>query len=70
MAPTTRPSDTSRLDLEGLYVFRYFNLLRSDVDEFVRLSERGWLSFEHHDEFAIRRACSFATTPTAPRCCS
>lgn len=51
IAPTRRPSGTSRLTREGLYVFRYFEMLRSDVDDFIRLSEQGWLSFEHADEF-------------------
>jgi hypothetical protein len=52
MTPTIRPARTSRLATpEGIYVIRYFDLLRSDIDEFVRLSDQGWPSFEADEEF-------------------
>lgn len=51
IAPTVRPTDTARLTRDGLYVFRYFDTMRSDIDDWVRLSEEGWVTFEHDDEY-------------------
>lgn len=51
IAPTVRPIDTARPTRDGLYVFRYFDTLRSDIDDFVRLSDEWWVTFEHDDEY-------------------
>lgn len=51
LSPTVRPHNTARLTREGLYVFRNFDLLNEHVDEFARLSEAGWVTFENDEAY-------------------
>jgi hypothetical protein len=64
IAPTVRPLDSSRLTREGLYVFRYFDMRRGDIDEFISLSLTGWPSFEGADEFDSAPQGLFITEPS------
>lgn len=44
--PTLRPTATDALARPGLYVFRFFDVMARDIDEFVALSGRAWTTFE------------------------
>ena len=46
LQPTLRPTSTEALALPGLYVFRFFDVMARDIDEFVALSGRAWTTFE------------------------
>jgi hypothetical protein len=52
LLPTARPGDRAPLRRAGLYVFRSFDVLPEDVDEFVDLSTRAWRTFEHAEDYA------------------
>jgi len=51
---TARPESIARLPAEGLYVFRFFDVRRSDCDEIVSLSREAWETFEDTDRYASR----------------
>ena len=46
LEPTARPKDTSPLQKEGLYVFRFFDVLHKNVDKIASLSKTAWETFE------------------------
>ena len=46
LIPTVRPTEHSMRTREGIYVFRWFDVLNRDVDEIVKLSDAAWTSFE------------------------
>lgn len=68
LSPTVRPRDATRLTRQGLYVFRNFDLLHKDCDEFARLSEAGWVTFENDEAYQSEPHGLFAELdPTAER---
>ncbi|MCZ6640310.1 MAG: hypothetical protein O7G86_19300 [Gammaproteobacteria bacterium] len=48
---TVRPVDTRPCERQGLYVFRFFDVLHKDVDEIVQLSNEAWKSFENVENY-------------------
>jgi hypothetical protein len=44
--PTVRPVEHAMRTKEGIYVFRWFDVKNSDVDEIVQLSDEAWVPFE------------------------
>ncbi len=50
--PTARPDTDAPCTRPGLYVFRRFHVLETDVDEVVALSVEAWRTFEHGDDYA------------------
>ena len=46
LMPTVRPTDHSARHKEGIYVFRWFEILNKDVAEIAALSEEAWVTFE------------------------
>jgi hypothetical protein len=46
LTPTVRPTEHTTRTREGIYVFRWFNILNRDVDEIVKLSDEAWVPFE------------------------
>jgi len=52
LEPTARPLEFEPLSRPGLYVWRFFDIAASDVEEFVTLSTTAWRSFETDAEFA------------------
>jgi len=46
LVPTVRPVDHSPRTVPGIYVFRWFEVYKRDVDEIVRLSREAWVTFE------------------------
>ena len=44
--PTERPIEHSARRREGIYVFRWFDVLNSNVEEIAALSARAWVTFE------------------------
>lgn len=46
LCPTVRPAEHTMRSRDGIYVFRWFDVLNRDVDEIVRLSDEAWASFE------------------------
>ena len=51
LEPTVRPNDYEPRTREGLYVFRFFDVRNSDVDEIAQLSKTAWETFEVSDEY-------------------
>ncbi|MCY4094047.1 MAG: hypothetical protein OXG05_02850 [Gammaproteobacteria bacterium] len=51
LEPTVRPTDYEPRIKEGLYVFRFFDVRNSDVDEIARLSKTAWETFEVSDTY-------------------
>lgn len=51
LEPTVRPNDYEPRTREGLYVFRFFDVRNSDVDEIAQLSKTAWTTFEVSDEY-------------------
>ena len=49
--PTVRPLTQEPCTREGLYVFRFFDVLHKDVDEIARLSKEAWEFFEKADDY-------------------
>ena len=52
LEPTVRPTRAEPRTREGLYVFRFFDVAHSDVDEIAALSFEAWKDFEHTDAYA------------------
>ena len=46
LCPTVRPIEHTMRSREGIYVFRWFDVLNRDVDEIVKLSDEAWSPFE------------------------
>lgn len=46
LVPTVRPVKFSPPEKEGIYVFRWFEVMNRDVDEIADLSKRAWVTFE------------------------
>jgi hypothetical protein len=46
LRPTVRPTSFVPPDKAGIYVFRWFEVSESKIDEVVRLSNEAWQSFE------------------------
>ena len=51
LEPTVRPTDDSPRTRAGLYVFRFFEVSHSDVDEIASLSKTAWETFEGVDAY-------------------
>lgn len=51
LEPTVRPNDYEPRTREGLYVFRFFDVRNSDVDEIAQLSRTAWETFEVSDAY-------------------
>jgi hypothetical protein len=46
LVPTERPTEHSARTQEGIYVFRWFDVLNNNVEEIAALSARAWVTFE------------------------
>jgi len=46
LCPTVRPTEHTTRSRDGIYVFRWFDVMNRDVDEIVRISDGAWTSFE------------------------
>lgn len=70
LAATVRPSTDTPLTRAGLYVFRFFDVATSDVDEVVKLSNTAWETFEDDNRYASEPMGLFrpadATAPRGP----
>lgn len=53
LRPTVRPTHTSPLTRDGLYVLRFFDVANRDVDEIVDLSMGAWTNFENIADFQV-----------------
>ncbi len=51
LAATVRPTSSAPPTREGLYVFRFFDVRNSDVDEIATLSAQAWTTFETTDAY-------------------
>ncbi len=60
LVATVRPLDDEEQTRDGLYVFRFFDVLQRDVEEIAVLSAQGWTTFENTD--------AYATSPRALFC--
>lgn len=58
LVPTTRPTDHTRRTREGIYVFRWFDVLNQDVEEIAELSAKAWVTFEQGFDTEVQ--CLFA----------
>jgi len=46
LSPTVRPIEHTMRSRDGIYVFRWFDVLTRDVDKIVKLSDEAWGPFE------------------------
>ena len=46
LIPTVRPTEHSPRSQEGIYVFRWFEVINKNVAEIAELSEKAWVTFE------------------------
>jgi hypothetical protein len=46
LSPTVRPTEHTMRSKDGIYVFRWFDVLNRDVEEIVKLSDEAWTPFE------------------------
>lgn len=46
LTPTVRPIEHTMRTKEGIYVFRWFDVMNRDVDEIAKISNEAWTSFE------------------------
>jgi len=51
LAATVRPVGDAPCDKPGLYVFRFFDVNNSDVEEIATLSNQAWTTFEVTDDY-------------------
>jgi len=58
LIPTIRPTDHTRRTREGIYVFRWFDVMNKDVEEIAELSAKAWITFE--EGFDTEVQCLFA----------
>ena len=63
--PTIRPTDHTRRTREGIYVFRWFDVMNKDVEEIAELSAKAWLTFE--EGFDTEVQCLFAEQSQASK---
>ncbi len=59
LEPTVRPTEAAPRSREGLYVFRFFDVERKDVDEIAALSLQAWKDFENVDRYAAEPQALF-----------
>ena len=59
LVPTVRPKAFAPLTRAGLYVFRFFDVRNSDVEEIAALSQEAWTSFEDTDAYAAEPQALF-----------
>lgn len=52
LEPTVRPTEDAPRSREGLYVFRFFDVLHKDVDEIAQLSFEAWKDFENSGDYS------------------
>ena len=66
--PTVRPRSLEPLDRDGLYVFRFFAIDHTHVDEIARLSSEAWAYFERDPDYqAIPQALFAQADRSAPQ---
>jgi len=58
LIPTIRPTDHTRRTREGVYVFRWFDVMNKDIEEIAELSAKAWITFE--EGFDTEVQCLFA----------
>ena len=58
LVPTKRPIDHRQRTREGIYVFRWFDVMNRDVEEIAELSAKAWVTFEAGFDTEIQ--CLFA----------
>ena len=46
LIPTVRPTEHSPRTQQGIYVFRWFEVMNTNVAEIAELSEKAWVTFE------------------------
>lgn len=51
LEPTARPTDEEPRTREGLYVFRFFDVMNKDVEQIAQLSKDAWVHFENTDRY-------------------
>ena len=51
LEPTVRPESDAEMTVDGLYVFRFFDVAHKDVDEIAALSKQAWETFEDTDAY-------------------
>ena len=51
LEPTVRPTDEEPRTVAGLYVFRFFDVMNSDVNQIAQLSKDAWVHFEQSDRY-------------------
>ena len=70
LSATVRPLTDAPLTRSGLYVFRFFDVAATDVDEVVTLSNTAWETFEDDARYASQPMGLFrpadATAPRGP----
>lgn len=68
LVATVRPSTPApRLERPGLYVFRFFDVANTNIDEVARLSREAWTTFEATDAYAAEPQGLFAPRDRRPR---
>ncbi|MBQ61722.1 MAG: hypothetical protein CMQ19_06570 [Gammaproteobacteria bacterium] len=58
LVPTARPTDHAPRTREGVYVFRWFDVMNRDIEKIAELSAEAWLTFEPGYEAEVQ--CLFA----------
>lgn len=58
LVPTKRPTDHTQRNREGIYVFRWFDVMNRDVQEIADLSAKAWVTFEQGFDTEVQ--CLFA----------
>ncbi len=59
LVPTVRPKAFAPLTRPGLYVFRFFDVRNTDVEEIAALSNEAWTTFEDTDAYAAEPQALF-----------
>ncbi len=54
MVPTVRPQGKHTCTRDGIYVFRWFDVMGRDIDEIARLSAQAWITFEGDFETGVQ----------------
>lgn len=52
LEPTVRPTEHAPRSREGLYVFRFFDVLHKDVEEIAQISFEAWKDFESGGDYS------------------
>ena len=66
LEPTVRPIDYEPRTRAGLYVFRFFEVRNTDVDQIAQLSKTAWESFETSDEYQAIPQALFCEPDRSP----